>query len=63
MALLIAGSQLTVNAPNSATTGTTGSTTTTTIPADVYTNTQPEPWNPVPCTLGAATQASPKKSG
>jgi LCP family protein required for cell wall assembly len=63
VALLIAGSQLTVNAPNSATTGTTGSTTTTTIPADVYTNTQPEPWNPVPCTLGAATQASPKKSG
>ena len=22
-------------------------------PGDVYTNTQPEPWNPVPCTLGA----------
>ena len=29
------------------------STTPTTIPADVYTNTQSEPWNPVPCTLGA----------
>jgi LCP family protein required for cell wall assembly len=28
-------------------------TTTTTIPGDVYTNTQSEPWNPVPCTLGA----------
>jgi hypothetical protein len=24
-----------------------------TIPGNVYTNTQPEPWNPVPCTLGA----------
>jgi LCP family protein required for cell wall assembly len=34
-----------------------GSTTTTTVPTtppgDVYTNTQPEYWNPVPCTLGA----------
>jgi LCP family protein required for cell wall assembly len=28
-------------------------TTTTTIPGNVYTNTQSEPWNPVPCTLGA----------
>ena len=28
-------------------------TTTTTIPGDVYTNKQPEPWNPVPCTLGS----------
>jgi hypothetical protein len=35
-------------------------TTTTTIPADVYTNAQAEPWNPFPCTLGATTQASPK---
>jgi LCP family protein required for cell wall assembly len=34
-------------------------TTTTTIPADVVTNTQPEPWNPYPCTLGQSTQASP----
>jgi LCP family protein required for cell wall assembly len=34
-------------------------TTTTTIPADVYTNTQTEPWNPRPCTLGATTQAGP----
>ncbi len=25
-------------------------TTTTTIPSDVYTNTEPEPWNPFPCT-------------
>jgi hypothetical protein len=34
-------------------------TTTTTVPAtppgEVYTNTQQEPWNPVPCTLGATT--------
>ena len=36
-----------------------GTTTTTTIPGDVYTNTQPEPWNPYPCTLGASTQAVP----
>jgi len=35
-------------------------TTTTTIPADVYANTQPEPWNPFPCTLGQSTQASPR---
>jgi hypothetical protein len=35
-------------------------TTTTTIPSDVYTNSQVEPWNPSPCTLGASTQASPK---
>jgi hypothetical protein len=35
-------------------------TTTTTIPPDVYTNTQKEPWNPFPCTSGATTQASPK---
>jgi hypothetical protein len=34
-------------------------TTTTTIPSDVYTNTQPEPWNPYPCTPGATTQAVP----
>ena len=32
-----------------------GTTTTTTIPSDVYTNTQPEPWNPFPCTLGQPT--------
>jgi LCP family protein required for cell wall assembly len=36
-----------------------GTTTTTTIPGDVYTNTQLEPWNPYPCTLGASTQAAP----
>ena len=65
VSLLIAGSQLTVN--GSATAGTTTTTaptgptttTTTTIPADVYTNTQSEPWNPSPCTLGQPTQAPP----
>ncbi len=35
-------------------------TTTTTIPSDVYTNMQPEPWNPYPCTIGQPTQATPK---
>ena len=56
--LLVAGSQLSVSAPGASgstapsTPTSTTSTTTTTIPADVYTNTQPEPWNPTPCTLG-----------
>ena len=68
VSLLVAGSQLSVTglghgpAPGSTTTTVpTGptTTTTTTIPADVYTNTQPEPWNPYPCTLGQSTQASP----
>ncbi|HXZ61317.1 MAG TPA: LCP family protein [Acidimicrobiales bacterium] len=64
--LLIAGPQLTVTgtgSSGSATASTTGSTTTTTIPADVYTNTQPEPWNPYPCTLGqSAAPASATSS-
>ena len=66
VSLLVAGSQLTVTGSPSgsgaATTTTTGptTTTTTTIPADVYTNTQSEPWNPIPCTLGQGTQASPR---
>ncbi len=58
--LLIANSQLTVT--GSSTTGSTttttvptGPATTTTIPGDVYTNQQPEPWNPSPCTLGQPT--------
>ncbi len=45
-------------------------TTTSTIPADVVTNTQPEPWNPYPCTLGTAqagatttTTKAPAKKG
>jgi hypothetical protein len=66
--LLVAGTSLIVSTPSNpghagdsgaATTGPT-TTTTTTIPPDVYTNTQKEPWNPFPCTLGATTQASPQ---
>jgi hypothetical protein len=66
VSLLIAGSGLTVNGATTTTTSSTSSTTTTTtypgettttstIPGDVYTNTQLEPWNPYPCTLGAPT--------
>jgi hypothetical protein len=62
--LLVSGTSLTVatngTTGNSGSAATTTTTTTTTIPADVYTNTQPEPWNPFPCTLGATTQAAPK---
>jgi hypothetical protein len=63
VSLLIAGSALSVHAPAATTTTTTpgAGTTTTTIPSDVVTNTQPEPWNPYPCTPGAA-QASPTTS-
>jgi LCP family protein required for cell wall assembly len=54
LSLWIASAALTVTTTTTTTTTTPGSpTTTTTIPSDVYTNTQPEPWNPVPCTLGA----------
>jgi LCP family protein required for cell wall assembly len=64
--LLIAGSNLTVKGATTTTTSTStttttypGETTTTsTIPGDVYTNTQLEPWNPYPCTLGAPTTTS-----
>ena len=62
VSLLIASSQLTVTGSSGQTTTTTtptGPTTTTTIPADVYTNTQPEPWNPFPCTIGQPTSATP----
>jgi LCP family protein required for cell wall assembly len=73
--LLVAGTALTVATPSanggssgnsgsaagtSTSTSTSSTTTTTTIPGDVYTNTQAEPWNPYPCTLGATTQAAPK---
>jgi LCP family protein required for cell wall assembly len=66
--LLVAGTALIVSTPSNpghpgtAPTVPTGptTTTTTTIPADVYTNTQPEPWNPRPCNLGATKQASPR---
>jgi LCP family protein required for cell wall assembly len=60
--LEVASSQLTVSPPGVTPAGpgaTSTTTTTTTIPPDVYTNTQPEPWNPFPCTLGQPTQASP----
>jgi hypothetical protein len=54
--LFLGGSQLSVTGSSTSSTTTTTapgtSSTTTTIPGDVYTNTQPEPWNPVPCTLG-----------
>jgi LCP family protein required for cell wall assembly len=58
--LLLAGTAPTVGAPGSSSNGTTATTTTTTapssttttIPSDVYTNLQPEPWNPSPCTIG-----------
>ena len=54
LSLWIANAALTVTTTTTTTTTIPGSpTTTTTIPGDVYTNTQPEPWNPVPCTLGA----------
>jgi len=66
VSLLVAGSQLTVTGASAGSATTTSSaptttttTTATTIPSDVYANTQPEPWNPFPCTLGQATQASP----
>lgn len=63
VSLLIASSQLTVTGSSTgAGTTTTTTTTTTTIPADVYTNTQPEPWNPSPCTIGQPTQATPTTS-
>jgi len=66
--LLVAGTSLIVSTssnpgqPGNAGSSGTGptTTTTTTIPADVYTNTQKEPWNPYPCAPGATTQASPK---
>jgi LCP family protein required for cell wall assembly len=69
VSLLIAGSQLTVTGSSAGGTTTTTAppgpttTTTTTIPGDVYTNTQSEPWNPSPCTLGqpTPTTAVPKK--
>jgi hypothetical protein len=61
VSLLLSGSTLTVTGSSTTTTTTAPATsTTTTIPADVYTNMQPEPWNPFPCTLGQPTQAAPK---
>ena len=59
VSLLIASSELTVHASSTEPGTTTTTTTTTTIPPDVYTNTQAEPWNPTPCTLGQPTQPTP----
>jgi LCP family protein required for cell wall assembly len=56
LTLWVANAQLTVTTTTTTTSTTTTTTipgsptTTTTIPGDVYTNTQAEPWNPVPCT-------------
>jgi LCP family protein required for cell wall assembly len=47
------GSSSTTSTSTTTTTFPGETTTTTTIPGDVYTNTQLEPWNPFPCTLGA----------
>jgi LytR cell envelope-related transcriptional attenuator len=58
VSLLVAGSQLSVTGSSPPGAATTTTTTTTTIPADVYANTQPEPWNPFPCTLGQTSQAA-----
>ena len=59
LTLWVANAQLTVTTtPTTTTTQATvpGSpTTTTSIPGDVVTNTQPEPWNPTPCSLTPAT--------
>jgi LCP family protein required for cell wall assembly len=62
--LWVAGAALTVATTTTSTTSTTSTTTTptvpgsptttTTIPGNVYTNTQSEPWNPVPCTLAGS---------
>jgi LCP family protein required for cell wall assembly len=68
--LWVANATLTVTTPTTTTTTTApgvpgAPTTTTTIPGNVYTNTQPEAWNPVPCTLGApatTTTTTPKKT-
>jgi LCP family protein required for cell wall assembly len=60
VSLWLSGSSLTVT--GSSTTTTTvpaGPPTTTTIPSDVYANTQQEPWNPFPCTIGQPTSATP----
>jgi LCP family protein required for cell wall assembly len=59
--LWVANAGLTVDTTTTTTTTAPGSSTTpTTIPGNIVTNTQPEPWNPVPCTLGApATTTTP----
>jgi LCP family protein required for cell wall assembly len=69
LTLWVANAQLTVIPSTTSTTTTT--TSVATPPSEVYFNTQQEPWNPVPCTLGSPTATttttaralSPKKSG
>ena len=69
--LIIAGTAPTVGAPGSSSNGITATTTTTTapssttttIPSDVYTNLQPEPWNPSPCTIGQPTTTTTAHKG
>jgi len=61
--LWVANATLTVTTTTTTTQPGNGSTTPTTIPGNVYTNTQPEPWNPVPCTLGASSKQASSKSG
>ncbi len=60
--LWVANATLTVTTTTTTTPTGTG---TTTLPGNVYTNTQPEAWNPVPCTLGASANQTPAttKSG
>ena len=60
--LWVANAMLTVTTTTTTTPTGTG---TTTLPGNVYTNTQPEAWNPVPCTLGASANQTPAttKSG
>jgi hypothetical protein len=54
LSLWVASAALTVT--TTTTTTIPGSPTTSTVsPGEVYFNKQPEPWNPVPCTLGAPT--------
>jgi LCP family protein required for cell wall assembly len=52
--LWVANASLTVT--TTTTTTTTPGTGNGTVPGNVYTNTQPEAWNPVPCTLGASAK-------
>ena len=68
VSLLIAGSALTVKSSSSTPTTTLPAsgpttTTTTTIPSDVYANTQPEPWNPYPCTMSAPATTTTANAG
>jgi hypothetical protein len=62
VSLVLAGAQLTVTGPTKGphvpVPASSIPTTTTTVPSDVITNTQHEPWNPVPCTPGTSVHAA-----